>query len=126
MRYAGFWRRTFAMAIDCAIITLAAGLLEHVVWHGSWIAGNLWGVLFLLYYAAFESSRQRATIGKQVVGIIVCGSDGRQLAFPRAAIRTLAKILSAMILFVGFLMPLVTVRKQALHDILTDAVVVRK
>jgi len=57
---------------------------------------------------------------------MVSGSDGRRLKFPRAVIRTLAKILSLMICGVGFIMPLLTLRRQALHDVLTDAVVVCK
>ncbi len=58
--------------------------------------------------------------------IIVCASDGRRLSLPRAAIRTLAKGLSFLICGVGFIMPLLTLRRQALHDVLTDAVVVCK
>ena len=59
------------------------------------------------------------------MGIIVCGVDGRRISFLRAAIRTVARLLSIN-RGVGYLMPLLTVRRQALHDVLTDTVVVRK
>jgi uncharacterized RDD family membrane protein YckC len=90
-----------------------------------WVSDNLWALLALVYYAAFESSPERATLGKLAVGISVSTPDGRRLSFARAALRTLAKIPSLAIV-VGFFMPLFTERKQALHDILTNAVVVRK
>jgi uncharacterized RDD family membrane protein YckC len=60
------------------------------------------------------------------MGLIVCGADGRRLTLPRAAIRTVAKVLSLLICGVGFLMPLLTPLKQALHDKLTDTIVVEK
>jgi len=126
LRYAAFWRRVVAALIDLAIVFVAAGVLQFVLPGRTWIGENFGFVLWFLYHAALESSREQATIGKRIVGIIVCGSDGRRLTFPRAAIRTLAKILSLMICGVGYLMPLLTPHRQALHDILTDAVVVRK
>lgn len=92
----------------------------------SWVAENLGFVLYVLYCSAFESSQEQATVGKRLMKIVVCGSDGRRLSFPRAAIRTLAKVLSLLMCGVGFLMPLLTLRKQALHDVLTDVVLVEK
>lgn len=123
LRYSGFWRRFVAFWIDVLLVSLAAWALQKVIFHG-WVGDNLWGLLYLLYSAAFESSPERATLGKLAMGISVSTSDGRRLSFARAALRTLAKIVSLLIV-VGFFMPLLTLRKQALHDILTDAVVVR-
>ncbi len=112
--------------IDLVIIVVAAEVLEFVLPGRSWVAENLGFVVWFLYFSALESSREQATVGKRFMGIIVCGSDGRRLSFPRAAIRTLAKVLSLLICGVGYIMPLLTLRRQALHDVLTDAVVVRK
>lgn len=111
--------------IDLVIVVVAAEVLELVLPRRFWHGTNLLLVLLFLYYSAMESSREQATVGKRIMGIIVCGSDGRRLSFPRAAIRTLAKVLSLMICGVGYIMPLLTLRRQALHDVLTDAVVVR-
>lgn len=124
--YASFWRRVAACLIDLVLIALAEEVFSYVVPSESWLAGNLWLTIWFFYYSLLESSRWRATLGKRSVGIAVCGSDGRRLTLPRAAIRTLAKILSVAICGVGLVMPLLTARKQALHDVLTDAVVVRK
>jgi uncharacterized RDD family membrane protein YckC len=124
LQYAGFWRRFVAFWIDVCLISVAHWALKHVVHNAGWNGDELWLLLALLYYTAFESSPERATVGKMITGISVCTSDGRRLSFARAAIRNIAKVASLLIV-VGFIMPLLTVRKQALHDILTDAVVVR-
>jgi len=126
LRYAAFWRRVVAALIDLAILAVAETAMRFVLPGRTFLGENLWFVLWFLYHSLLESSREQATIGKRILGIIVCGSDGRRLTLPRAAIRTLAKILSAMICGIGYIMPLLTPQRQALHDILTDAVVVRK
>jgi uncharacterized RDD family membrane protein YckC len=111
--------------IDFMVLGLALGILDTVV-RSNWIVERLGFLLWLFYHAALESSPEQATIGKRVVGIVVCAADGRRLSFVRAAIRTLAKIASVMICGVGLFMPLLTPRRQALHDLLTDSVVIRK
>ncbi len=130
LHYAPFWRRVVAALIDLAIIAVATQVLQVVLWltflGRSWLAEDLSFVIWLFYHSILESSSEQATWGKRLTGIMVCGSDGRRLKFPRAVIRTLAKILSLMICGVGFIMPLLTLRRQALHDVLTDAVVVCK
>jgi uncharacterized RDD family membrane protein YckC len=125
LRYASFSRRFVAFWIDVLLVSSAAWALRKLIPQPGWVEENLWALLYLFYSAAFESSPERATMGKLVMGISVSSSDGRRLSFARAALRTLAKIASVLIV-VGFFMPLLTLRKQALHDILTDAVVVRK
>jgi uncharacterized RDD family membrane protein YckC len=126
LQYAAFWQRVVAALIDLVIIAVAETALRFVLPGRTWVGENLWFVLWFLYHSVMESSREQATIGKRILGIIVCGSDGRRLTFPRAAIRTLAKVLSFLICGIGYVMPLLTPHRQALHDILTDAVVVRK
>jgi uncharacterized RDD family membrane protein YckC/phage FluMu protein Com len=126
LRYAEYWRRVAAVLFDFVLIGLAVAVLKFVLPGRTWVAENLGFLVWLLYHSALESSSEQATVGKRIMGIIVCGSDGRRLSFPRAAIRTLAKLLSFAICGVGFIMPLLTLRKQALHDVLTDSVVVEK
>jgi uncharacterized RDD family membrane protein YckC/phage FluMu protein Com len=126
LQYAAFWQRVAAALIDLIILGIAEEAVRFVLPGRMWVGENFGFALWFLYYTALESSREQATIGKRILGIIVCAADGRRLTFPRAAIRTLAKVLSLLICGVGYLMPLLTPHRQALHDILTDAVVVRK
>jgi uncharacterized RDD family membrane protein YckC len=121
LQYAGFFRRAAAGVIDLALVSLAAGALALLAPRAG---GQAAFFLWFFYNAALESSRDQATIGKRTLGMIVCGADGRRLTFARAAIRTLAKLASLAICGMGFIMPLLTPKKQALHDLMTDAVVV--
>jgi uncharacterized RDD family membrane protein YckC len=118
---AGFFRRSLAAVIDLVIVSLASAVVGVVLRGESWQA---FFFIWFFYSAALESSREQATIGKRAMRMFVCGADGRRLTFARAAIRTLAKLASAAICFMGFVMPLMTPRRQALHDMMTDAVVV--
>jgi uncharacterized RDD family membrane protein YckC len=52
--------------------------------------------------------------------------NGSRISFGRANGRYWAKILSAVILMIGYLMAAFTERKQALHDILAETLVVVK
>ena len=80
----------------------------------------------ILYGALFESSALRATPGKLAVGIYVLSGDGRPCALLRTFNRNAFKLLSASALALGYLMAAFTARKQALHDILSDTIVVRR
>jgi uncharacterized RDD family membrane protein YckC len=78
----------------------------------------------LIYWAVMESSRYQASFGKMIFGMQVVDRDGKRLSLPTAIGRNLLKILSAIILFVGFMMAGWTRRKQALHDKIMSCFVV--
>ena len=69
-----------------------------------------------LYYASFESSRSQATPGKLLMRTVVTDLDGNKPTFARVTLRHFAKFISALIIFIGFLMIGLTKRKQGLHD----------
>lgn len=79
-----------------------------------------------LYFAFLESSENQATLGKQTIGIIVTDNKGNKITFLRATGRHFARILSSLPLLIGYLLPIWTKKKQTLHDMLTDTVVVKK
>ncbi len=60
------------------------------------------------------------------VGIKVVRSDGERITFLRGVGRYFGFILSSLTLFIGFIMAAFTERKQALHDMLCDTLVVDK
>ena len=78
------------------------------------------------YYAGFHASRGGATLGKMAVGIKVVRGNGERISFLRAFCRYLATIVSSLILMIGFIMAAFTERKQALHDMMCDTLVVDK
>jgi uncharacterized RDD family membrane protein YckC len=83
----------------------------------------LTALLVWLYFAVCESSAWQATVGKLAMGIRVTDLDGDRIGFWRALGRYAAKIVSWMVLALGFLMIGWTRRKQGLHDMLAGTLV---
>ena len=139
MNSAPFWKRFIAIMIDIVLLNFSLLLLS--VGMGFVLGGMMQdkelmlssveylapvGVLiFWLYFALQESSSKQATLGKRLMGIYVVSKDETQLTFVQASIRHFAKYLST-ILFIGFIMAAFTQKKQALHDMIADALVLKK
>lgn len=130
--YASFGRRVVAFLIDYLLIAFAAGLVSAFTAakdsrEGSNNLAPLLTLLFVwLYEAGMESSALQATLGKLAVGIKVTTLTGERVSFWRATGRFFAQFLSAVILYVGFVMAGFTKRRQALHDLIAGTLVVRK
>ncbi len=82
-------------------------------------------LLAWLYDALLTSSPLQATPGKLVLGMRVATADGASIGFGRATGRFFGKIVSGIIFNVGYLMVAFTARKQGLHDMIANTVVVR-
>jgi uncharacterized RDD family membrane protein YckC len=136
-RYAGFWLRFWAYLIDGIILgaipLLIAVIMAPLFFTGGAGVAMLGSVIFLfpviltegwLYYALMETSSYQATIGKRALGLKVTGMNGEAISFGKATVRYLGKILSHMILSVGYIMAAFTEKKQALHDILAGCLVI--
>ncbi len=142
---AGFWKRVAASLIDWLIVSIGSAVVGAVVggvlgvmlaagnnFDGAGIVliqvvANLLGVVVAVaYYAGFHASSMQATLGKMAVGIKVARLDGARIGMGRAIGRYFATILSALIFGIGFLMAAFTQRKQALHDMVCDTLVVDK
>jgi uncharacterized RDD family membrane protein YckC len=93
--------------------------------YGSVIAayGVLLVVIPWLYFAGFESSRGQATPGKLLVHIVVTDMAGNKPTFARVTLRHFAKFVSALIIFIGFLMIGLTNKRQGLHDRISGCLV---
>ncbi len=86
-----------------------------------------------LYFAFMERSPAQATLGKKLVGLYVTDSDGQRPSFLRAGGRFSAGRLLAHIPGIGLLYLLVdcvcagvTPKKQAVHDMITGCLVLRR
>ena len=84
-------------------------------------------ILFILiniiYYIVLEAGRRQATPGKMMMGIFVTDYNGNRISYLRALGRSLGRILSMILCFVGYLVALFTARNQALHDLLASTLV---
>ncbi len=83
-------------------------------------------VLSWIYFAFMESSPRQATLGKMAVGIIVTDLQGNRISFLQATGRFFSKIISSMILYIGYIMAAFTEKKQALHDMIASTLVLKK
>jgi uncharacterized RDD family membrane protein YckC len=127
VRYAGFWVRLVAAIIDGLIL-----LIPFVVCFGITGTKNEWLGLFLMwivgfvYFVYLESSSRKASFGKEAVGLVVTNTNGSQLTLQQASIRYIGKLLSLVILYMGFIMIGFTEKKQGLHDMIAKTFVVKK
>ena len=146
--YGGFWRRLWAMAIDRFLIGAVTGPFFGVAFFHTLMSLDLRGEpdpdqmlqlvgAFLslaaamaavgwLYFALMESSAKQATLGKLVLGVRVTDLSGNRIGFGRASGRFFGKILSGLILGIGYLMAAFTERKQGLHDLIAGTLVLRR
>src|SRR4051812_38869007 len=145
--YAGFWIRVVAWLIDAVLLTIVNSVI------GAFFGGgfsalvrpgqdpstiNIAAVIAALstmilitmaiqfcYFTFLESSEKQATVGKMVLGLKVTDMNGQRISFGRAAGRFLGKLLSSMILCIGYAMVGFTEKKQGLHDMIAGTLVVR-
>jgi uncharacterized RDD family membrane protein YckC len=119
-----------AALIDGLIVILLAlpvGLVLGLAGAGEGYLGNIAGIVVgWLYFALMESSEKQATLGKQALGIQVTGLDGERITFGRATGRHFAKWLSSITLGIGYIMAAFTERKQCLHDMVANCLVVNR
>ncbi len=144
MEYAGFWRRAWAGTIDVAleatgalvvtlVIDFAFSRVGRTLGYEPWISKVATGMAYILVltigawlYCAFsESSPRRATIGKRIIGLQVVTADGSRVSFGQATVRHFMKFLSLFSAGFGFMMAAWTKRRQALHDMPSDCIVIR-
>lgn len=154
--YAGFWLRFVAVIIDGIILgavqfiavmpvlgLMGIGVVDNMENFDSsdqaeamsmmvsmmamaGVAQVVFIVIQTLYYSLMESSNYQASIGKMVLGLKVTDINGNKLDFSKALVRNLCKIISSMILLIGYLMAAFTEKKQALHDMIANTLVVKK
>ena len=132
--YGGFWLRLVAYIIDAILLSIAMGVVGGVIGMNFYdptavtysASGNfLYIVVAWLYFALLESSERGATVGKMALGLRVVTDKGERLSFMNATGRYFAKIISALILCIGFIMIAFTDRKRGLHDMIASTLVIK-
>jgi len=154
VRYAGFWLRFLAYLIDDLLLGFVGFLVslpfiggivfsaigiskdpeaaENIAAGVFGILGSIFGMILIiaamgwLYFALMESSKNQGTLGKMALGLKVTDMEGNRISFGRASGRYFGKILSGMILMIGYILAGLTEKKQALHDMISSCLVLRK
>ena len=145
MTMAGFGPRWGALLVDANILLivimllfrsvipmLRSGNFEASELSDSFIIGSVFmyflgiPLIGILYQSIFECSKYQGTPGKIAVKIKVVNKHGDRVSFLQAFGRNLGKILSGLILYIGFFMAIWTDKKQTLHDQMANTYVVLK
>jgi uncharacterized RDD family membrane protein YckC len=128
-RAAGFWRRWLGSFVDGLVLAIVGLVLRLAdlpgtqTAHGGFVldlvGGSDLGVLVAAAYFTFFHGRTGRTPGNAVVGIRVIdartGVEGA-IGYPRAAVRWLVSIPSALVLLLGYLSMLWDGSRQTWHD----------
>lgn len=151
VRYAGFWLRFVAAIIDGIVLYIAQmiitvplmGIMGLTTFNSQTMSeaqqmgaiGAIIGLTIItflfssivqwLYYALMETYNG-ATLGKMAIGLKVTDLEGNKISFLKATGRYFGKIISGIILLIGYIMAAFTEKKQALHDIMAGCLVVKK
>jgi uncharacterized RDD family membrane protein YckC len=135
MDYAGFWIRLVAYLIDGIILWFLNLFLAGILRLGAFLAKpsptELELTSFILgmfigiaYWVGFWTWRGQ-TPGKMALGLKIIRADGSPLSLGQAFLRYLGYIVSALILYIGFLWIAFDGRKQGIHDKIADTYVIR-
>jgi len=138
--YAGFFSRLAAFVLDSILVGIGLWLVKVPVWFIKLSAGD--SVLFrpfLFQYTIFDviyylltvayfvltTYYCGATLGKYLMKLKVVDVEGQKLGFMTVLIReTVGRYLSALIIYIGYLLIGMDNRKQGLHDRIADTFVV--
>lgn len=134
---AGFWIRVVAALLDGAILTVAGVFLNMLTTMIFKLVGfpefAITVLNFLIntvvtgYYYGYFYSTRGSSLGKLALGLRVQNvTTGKNLTFMQGAIRdALGKLVSGLVLGIGYFMVAFRADKRALHDLMIDSCVVR-
>ncbi len=119
--YAGFWYRFLAGLIDYILLSIISLILAFIPIFG-WI---LLPFVSWLYFTIQHSSSSQATLGMKAVDIKITDEQHKKISFWRATGNYFVSTISAMILFIGFIMIAFTSRKQGLHNFISRTLYIK-
>ncbi|MFM8622340.1 MAG: RDD family protein [Holophagaceae bacterium] len=129
-KYAGFWLRFVALIIDYVILGFAAFFMDaglSLSFESDLETEFSEMIAFLLtwFYFAWMESQYGATFGKQAFKLEVTDINGGRVTFMQATGRYAAKLLSLGTACIGFAMAGFTKKKQGLHDIISECLIIK-
>lgn len=80
----------------------------------------------LIYSSIAEASLKQATIGKRLMDITVTDMIGNRVELSVSFARNIAKALSVLPLFIGYLYCFLNKKQQCLHDVIVGTLVVKQ
>jgi uncharacterized RDD family membrane protein YckC len=138
--YASFWWRLLAYFIDYIILLILVAVASSVYYLITAFLGHFNPedlqddtllklvsiILMIVYHSILEATRLRGGFGKVICKLLVVDVNGQRLGFGKALARNAGKILSSIVLGLGFLNILWDSRCQGWHDQLAKTYVIRR
>jgi uncharacterized RDD family membrane protein YckC len=113
---AGFWRRFGAVIVDGILLGVVSTILQFII--GKNGGSGLGFLIGLAYFTYFHGSTGQ-TPGDAALGIRVVDvrdNLGQPIGYGRAFLRWLVSLVSAIVIFIGYLWMLWDPQKQTWHD----------
>lgn len=141
MDYAGFWIRVGATIIDSIIIGIVNFIISFSIVFiglrsaspddpsGAFMYLAISSLLNMIIYIAYETyltGKWGATVGKMACGLKVVTAEGEKITYLRSFARYFAKIVSSLILLIGYIIAAFDDEKRGLHDRICNTRVIRK
>lgn len=140
VRYGGFWIRFVAKVIDGILLGIVGFAIQAAIAalvEGSGeeltpavlavtIGATFAQLILRMVYVTWFVGKYGATPGKMACGLKIVRADGSKVGYLRAFGRFFAEMLSALIIYIGYIMAGFDDEKRALHDHICDTRVVYK
>lgn len=127
VEYGGFWIRLSAAVWDSLIFGIPLWILNLLLIFATGMQSSVYivSLAFIALTVYFEGAKG-GTPGKLIIGLRIRNEKGGFIGIPMAILRYLGKILSGIILGIGYLMIAFTEKKQGLHDKIAGSFVIKE
>ena len=123
--YGGFWIRFLATILDFLILGIPAFLVQMGMVFATGISSLVYIVeLGVIVLTVYLDGIKGGTPGKLILGLRIVNDKGNYIGIPMAILRYIGKIVSGIILGIGYIMIAFTEKKQGLHDKIAKTYVV--
>jgi len=124
-KYGGFWIRLVAALLDGVIFGVPLAIISVL----STLAGvaTLYYVVYLgvIILTIYLDGTKGGTPGKLILGLKIVNEKGDVIGIPSAILRYIGKIVSGLILCIGYIMIAFTDKKRGLHDMIANTYVIK-
>ena len=125
---AGFWIRFVAAIVDSIILgvvyfVIMFAMIAIDMFALATILGFIWALGYHIY---FPSSDMMGTPGKAICGLKITDESGNKIGVGKAILRNIGYIISALVLYIGFIIVGFTENKRGLHDMVASTRVTYK
>ena len=130
MKYAGFWRRLGAYFVDMLIIWAITTIIYFISTMLALINVNIGiivsflAIIISIVYVVGFWTWLGQTPGKMALGVRIVKMDGTPISLGVAILRYIGYIVSAVVVYIGYLMIAFHGQKRGLHDLIAGTVVI--